>query len=417
MSLRLFEEMKAAVIHTSFEEYSIIIFSLIIAAIGFFLARRQIPRIKHSVIPVRMMVRTIPFIAPLLVGLVVLVGEFVLENNKTGIVLLPTLQKIAVSWLAAELAFLLFKRRFAFLVTLCAVIPVTLLHLLGWWQPFTEFLDRITFSIGGLELTLGHILSSGVTIVFLLWFSGVMLSFVELRIKRMSSLRASSRSLIAKTVQVAIYIVIALMILDTLEIDLTTLAVFSGALGVGLGFGLQKIASNFISGIILLFEKSIEAGDMIELSDGTTGIIKETGARYTLLETGDNREVFIPNEELISQRVVNLTFTNTQARIEVLVGVSYNTDIVKARELILEAAKSHPRCMVDPEPSCFLRGFGTSSVDFTLHFWVQDVRDGRFSAQSDVMFAIWAAFKKHGIEMPFPQQDVHIKEPILVKSV
>ncbi|MFT6106370.1 MAG: small-conductance mechanosensitive channel [Rickettsiales bacterium] len=197
-------------------------------------------------------------------------------------------------------------------------------------------------------------------------------------------------------------------VLNILNIKLASLAFFGGAIGIGIGFGLQKITSNFISGLILLFEKSIEEGDLVELENGVYGFIKHTGARYTLIETFDSKEVMIPNEEFITKNVINWTYTNKQGRVDVHVGVSYKSDIEKARELILEAAREHRMCCKNPEPNCFLREYGDSSINFLLYFWVDDVTLGRFEPQSDVMRAIWKKFKDNDIEIPFPQRDVHI---------
>jgi len=218
--------------------------------------------------------------------------------------------------------------------------------------------------------------------------------------------------LVLKLAQIVIYLVAFLVGLDFVGIDLTTLTVFSGAVGIGLGFGLQKIASNFISGLILLMEKSIEEGDLIELSDGTFGYIRRASARYTLVETFDSKEILVPNEDLITSRVVNWTFSNSSARIEIELGVSYDSDIDLAHDLIIAAARENPRCAIAPEPACFLRSFGDSSVNFTLHFWVEDVTLGRWPTQSEVMFSIWRKFKDNGIEIPFPQRDLHIKGPL-----
>jgi len=192
-------------------------------------------------------------------------------------------------------------------------------------------------------------------------------------------------------------------------IDLTTLKIFSGALGIGLGFGLQKIASNFISGIILLMEKSVEQDDLVEMGDGTTGFIRRSSARFTVIETFDGKEVMVPNEDFITNRVVNWTYSDTKGRIEIPIGVAYGSDIQKAHDLILEAATENPLCISDPAPFCYLRNFGDSSVDFILHLWIADVTGGRWKTQSQVMFEIWRKFKANEIEIPFPQRDLHLK--------
>jgi small-conductance mechanosensitive channel len=198
--------------------------------------------------------------------------------------------------------------------------------------------------------------------------------------------------------------------MNFLGIDLTALAVFSGALGIGIGFGLQKVTSNFISGIIILFEKTVQNDDLIELNDGTLGFLRNTGSRASLIETYDGKEVMVPNEDLITNRVINYTHSNKKARIKINIGVSYDCDLEKAQKLILEAAEEHPRTTKDPEPLCFLEEFADSSVNFILLFWVNDVIEGRYGPRSDVLFSIWNKFKENNIEIPYPQRDIHIKE-------
>ena len=203
--------------------------------------------------------------------------------------------------------------------------------------------------------------------------------------------------------------------LDVLGIDLTAFAVVGGAIGIGIGFGLQKITSNFISGLILLFEKSVEEGDLIELNDGTIGYVRSTGARYTLIETFESREIMIPNEDFITNRVTNWTFSNSQGRIEINIGVAYGSDLDQVSEILINAAKEHPRCSKQPAADSFLVDFGDNSINFTLYFWVDDIVEGLKRPKSDVLFSIWRKFKDNNIEIPFPQRDVHIKNPEAIK--
>lgn len=278
-------------------------------------------------------------------------------------------------------------------------------------RPVKKFLESalLTFEFGDTKVSAYLIVKGLIATVILFWLTGIISEFGETRIKSISGIRASNKALIVKIFQIAVYFVAFIFILDVLGIDLTALAIFSGAVGIGIGFGLQKITSNFISGIILLFEKSVEEGDLVELSGGTYGFVRQTGARYTLIESFDGKEEMIPNEDFITNRVTNWTFTNPKGRVEILIGVSYNSDIEFARELILQAATENERCSKDPAPQCYLREFADSSVNFLLYFWVDDVTEGRFEPQSDVMRAIWRKFKEHNIEIPFPQRDVHIK--------
>ena len=288
---------------------------------------------------------------------------------------------------------------------------------LGHFDIVREYLDTeaLTFKAGAFEISAYRALKSILIVVLIFWLAAIVSDFAEKRIGEFKKIRAANRALILKIVHIGIYIIAALFALDIVGIDLTTLTVFSGALGIGLGFGLQKIASNFISGLILLFEKSVEQDDLIELSDGTFGFVRKANARYTLIETFDSREILVPNEDLITNRVVNWTLTNTKGRIEIAIGVSYDSDIEKALELILESAQEHPRCINDPEPKCYLRNFGESSVDMILHFWVADVAEGRWVPHSEVMLSIWRKFHEHNIQIPYPQRDLHIKSSEIIK--
>ena len=282
---------------------------------------------------------------------------------------------------------------------------------LGYLAPVQSFLnsDTMSFSVGETQFSAYILVRAATIIILLFWLAGIISDFGEARLKKLKNVKASNRALIIKALQILIYFVAFLVALDMLEIDLTGLAIFSGAIGIGLGIGLQKIASNFISGIILLFEKTIVEDDLIELEDGTSGFVRHTGARYTLIETFENREIMIPNEDFITNRMTNWTYSNTLGRIDIQVGVSYKSDIKKAHDLILEAAKEHPKCSEKVSPDCFLEEYGDSAVMFTLYFWVDNIIEGRKKPKSEVMFAIWDKFEANGIEIPFPQRDVHVK--------
>lgn len=270
--------------------------------------------------------------------------------------------------------------------------------------------DKMTLKLGESSFTLYRAIKSLILVIALFWVASIFSDFGEKQIKRlMRGQKDANKSLVITAFQTLLYVIAILITLDIIGLDITTLAVFSGALGIGLGFGLQKVASNFISGLILLFEKSVEVGDLIELNDGVNGFVRHTGARYTLIETFENREIMIPNEDFITNKVTNWTFSNEKGRVDIVIGVSYGSDLDKAYKLILEAAKEHPRCSKETEPECYLTDFGDSSVNFELYFWVDDIITGRKRPRSDVLFTIWRKFKENNIEIPFPQRDVHIK--------
>jgi len=281
---------------------------------------------------------------------------------------------------------------------------------LGYLQPIISFLDAdaLAFFIGDVRLSVYLIGKALLLTLVLFWSSSIALDFVENRINSIVSISSSNRALFIKAVQFAVYFLLFIFTMNVIGIDLTAFAVLGGAIGIGIGFGLQKITSNYISGIILLVEKTIENGDLVELDDGTFGYIRHNSARFTLIETFNGKEIMVPNEDFITNKVVNWTYSNTKGRVDIPIGVSYKSDIKLAQQLILEAANEHPRCTADPAPECYLREYGDSSVNFLLLFWVDDVTEGRYKPQSEVMFSIWDKFKEHDIAIPFPQRDIHI---------
>lgn len=292
------------------------------------------------------------------------------------------------------------------------LIAVLYLGSQGQLEGLREFLDRpeLTLEIERVKISPYGALKVVLLLVALVWIAAILNSAIGSYLERLSALHASNRQLLAKVLQIIIYVAIFFIAMDALGVDLTALTIFSGAIGIGIGFGLQKIASNFISGLILLFERSIEVGDLVELDDGTAGFIRKTGGRYTLVETFDTKEVLIPNEDFITSRVTNWTYSNSQGRIDIPIGVAYGSDYKLVRDCILEAAREDPQTSDDPEPVCFMTAFGNSSVDFLLFFWVDDIKTGRLKPRSDVMFAITDKFRENGITIPFPQRDVHMKD-------
>jgi small-conductance mechanosensitive channel len=296
----------------------------------------------------------------------------------------------------------------AFITTLMGLIP-WLSHHLGQLNKLINSINKFAIQIGKVKLTPLTLAKALMLLVILGWCSSLIVDWANKQIKRNRKLKSNTKALISKSIEVSIYFLTFVIALSVLGIDLTALTVVGGALGVGIGFGLQKITSNFISGIILLLEKSIETDDLIEMENGIYGFIRHISARYTLIETFDGKEIMVPNEDFMTHRVTNWTFSNSKGRIEIPVGVSYKSDIKKAQALILEAANEHPLCIQDPKPECYLREYGDSSVNFLLFFFVDDVTQGRFLPQSEVMLAIWDKFKENDIEIPFPQRDIHIK--------
>jgi|GWRWMinimDraft_8_1066016.scaffolds.fasta_scaffold01126_3 small-conductance mechanosensitive channel len=287
-------------------------------------------------------------------------------------------------------------------------LAVALLGYFDLLEPIRNVLesDRLTFKVGAAEISFYSILSGMFGIVFLLWTASLISGIVEKSIGRMIWLEANNRALLTKALQVVLYFVLFMVTLDLLGIDLTAFAVFGGALGVGLGLGLQKVTANFISGIILLVEKSVKNGDLVDLGGGISGIVRHTGTRYTLIDTGDGREIMVPNDDFISSRVTNWTFTNNGVLIEIRVNIAYGADIELAQKLMLAAASNHPCCSRFRPVNCYLQEFGGDAISFVLSFWIDDVIcDGRVKPRSEVMLAIVRAFRENGIEMVAPKRE------------
>ena len=217
------------------------------------------------------------------------------------------------------------------------------------------------------------------------------------------------RELIIKAVQVIMYGAVFFIGLKVLGFDLTGFAVLSGAVGVGLGFGLQKVVSNLVSGIIILLDKSIKPGDVISIGE-TFGWINTLGARYIAITTRDGREYLIPNEDLITGQVVNWSHSNDFVRLDISFGTAYGDDPHLVRRVAIEAAKSTDRVLRSRPPVCHIVGFGDSSVDYLLRFWITDPTSGLTNVRGDVYLALWDAFQEHGISIPFPQREVKMLE-------
>ncbi len=230
-------------------------------------------------------------------------------------------------------------------------------------------------------------------------------------------MRPATRELASKTAEIAIFGAAFLVLMNIMGISLTSLAVLGGAIGVGLGFGLQKIASNFISGVILLLEGQATVGDYVELDGGEAGTIVKMTARAAILETYDGRWIVVPNEDFITTRVVNYSDSGSANRYEAPFSVSYDTDINLVPAIVEAAVSKHPEVLTDPFPAdCELRGFGESGVDFAVEFWVNGIDDGRNKFTSDVLFLIWNALKENNIEIPYPQRVVELKGEIRTRA-
>ena len=283
------------------------------------------------------------------------------------------------------------------------------LHIAGVLPRIHQAMDAVAFTAGSHRfslLTLFEALTVIVlAVVLALWAS----QFIESRLMRMPHMDLSLRMAFTKAARTFLMVLAVLVALPAVGIDLTVLSVFGGALGVGLGFGLQKIASNYVSGFIILLDRSIRIGDMVTV-DNRYGQVTQINTRYTLLRAQDGTETIIPNETLITQTVTNHSLSKPDIRVVLPIQVAYSTDLDKARDLMLAAALAHPRVIAggDNPPRVLLREFADNGINLDLAVWIHDPEEGQLNLRSDLYWAIWEAFKKAGIEIPFPQRVVHI---------
>ncbi len=308
----------------------------------------------------------------------------------------------------------------SFAVIAWTVAALNILTLLG---PTIDLLDRAAITFGSTRLSLYVLLKGVVLVAILLWVASAIATAVNIRIQRTSRLTPSVRGLIGQGVRLALLFAAVAIALNAIGVDLTALAVFSGAIGIGIGFGLQSIFSNLVAGIIMLFERSVKVGDFVEIEGGITGEVREINIRSTLITTNDNIDISVPNSEFVNNRVTNWTLRDVLRRVRIPFGVAYGTDKELVRKAGLEAAADSPHTLhglANRDPQVWLVGFGDSSLNFELVVWLTAEavkRPGKVLA--DYNWAIETALNKYGIEIPFPQRDLHIRSgklPVLLEG-
>jgi small-conductance mechanosensitive channel len=288
--------------------------------------------------------------------------------------------------------------------------------ILGIVDDVAAVLDDIGFGIGNTRLSVLSVMQAVVFIGVLIWAALGIGNYLDRRIQKIEELTPSLRVLLGKILRIALIVMAVMIAMQSLNIDLTALTVLSGAVGVGIGFGLQKVVSNFISGMIILLDQSIKPGDTITLGD-TFGWIRELRARFVSVVTRDGREHLIPNEDFITTQVVNWSFSDKYVRLDVPFGVAYDSDPHEVTRLAIEAASSVDRVDTRHQsPVCWMTEFGDSSLNFLLRFWISDPQMGLTNIRGKVMLALWDTFKEHGISIPFPHREVIMKTPVTVRT-
>ncbi len=305
--------------------------------------------------------------------------------------------------LAADLvAYAALARLIAFAAWSLAALNIV--NLLG---PAIDLMDRAAIQAGSLRLSLLTIVKAALSLGVLLWLSMFVSHLLERRITRLPDLTPTAQVLLGKLLRLTLVTLAIVISLTSVGIDMSAFAIFTGAVGVGVGFGLQKSVSNLFSGIILLLDKSIKPGDVIQVGK-TYGWVSSLGARYVAVETRDGTEYLIPNEDIITQQVLNWTHQNELVRIKVPVRAPLEVDPHKAIALMKEATRRAPRVLSDPPPNAVVLAFGDSAIELELRFWIRDAKNGVHNIQSEVLLAVWDLFRANGIELPHAKRDVYI---------
>src|SRR6202165_3462446 len=321
--------------------------------------------------------------------------------------LLAVAANLAFAWLIIRLVTSVIRNTFIVRLVSLSAWLVAALSILGQLEPTVEALDSVSIVLGGLRLTPLLLIKLGVLLAVALWLTNIASNFVEGRITRAGDLTPSIQVLLVKMIRLALMIFAVAVVMSAVGINLSALAIFSGAAGVGIGFGLQKIVANFISGIILLADKSVKPGDLVTIGD-SSGRISAMKTRYISVAAGDGREFLIPNEDLVTQKVTNWTYTDKNTLVKVNFGTNYDADPRLVCKLAIDIATAAPRTLQSKPPNCILVEFTEAGMKFSLTFWIADP-DGMDNVKSEVMLSLWDAFKREGIRVPYPVREIRIR--------
>jgi small-conductance mechanosensitive channel len=321
--------------------------------------------------------------------------------------LLMVAAKLAVAWLVIRLVTSVIRNAFIVKLVSLSAWGVAALSIIGELDPTIEMLDSVSIVLGGLRLTPLLVIKLGLLLIAALWLTNIASNFAESRINRSADLTPSIQVLLVKMIRMGLLVVAIAIALSAVGINLSALAVFSGAVGVGIGIGLQKIVANFISGIILLADKSVKPGDLVTIGD-SSGRISAMKTRYISVAAGDGREFLIPNEDLVTQKVTNWTYTDKNTLVKVNFGANYDADPKQVCKLAIDVAAAAPRAIKSKAPNCILTEFAEAGMKFSLTFWIADP-DGMDSVKSEVMVSLWETFKREGIRVPYPVRELRVR--------
>jgi small-conductance mechanosensitive channel len=325
--------------------------------------------------------------------------------------LLLSAASLATAWLVISIVTKFFKNRTLSKTVAVIAWSIAALNTLGLLPSAVEMLDGAAIQFDTFRLSILTVLKGVAVFSAMIWGALALGRFADTRLNAIEDLTPSLQVLAAKVIKAGLFIVAIMVSLRMVGIDFSALAVFSGAIGLGIGFGLQKVVSNLISGFILLTDKSIKPGDVISVGD-SYGRIDQLAARYVSVRARDGREYLVPNEDLITNQVINWTFSAHKVRLDVNFGTSYNADPHLVREIAKKAAAGVKRVGKVQPPVCHITEFGDSSINYVLRFWIMDPDKGTTNIRGDVFLALWDGLKEAGVEIPYPHRQVILSEPM-----
>lgn len=323
-------------------------------------------------------------------------------------------QSVAIVWLLYTVNARFVRSYHIKMFVKWVVIPIALLAAFGWLTPVTQYLESIAIELGNIQISVYGIVRMLVFGAVLFWFGRLSNDAGQKLIRNQHALDAGTKEVFAKLFQVVVIAGVSILLLQLMGINLTALAVFSGAVGVGLGFGLQSIASNFISGVIILLDRSLTVGDYVEMEDGRSGIIRELNMRSAILETFDGKDIVVPNEKFITTEFTNWTHKNIRQRYSIEFSVAYDTDFEVLFDLVRGVVASHPKVLsgdhidLEERPDCEIKDFGDSGINILVEYWMEGIDDGENRVGADLNYMILQALREHDIVIPFPQREVRV---------
>jgi small-conductance mechanosensitive channel len=352
--------------------------------------------------------RLVPLVTPVAWTIGLWISVTVAKQEDWPHAVTQTAVSLLLAWLVIRLASDLVP--YPALARLIAVLAwvIAALNIVHLLSPTLNLLDSVALEVGGLRVSILTVARGVVSLAVLLWAATLGSNLFERRITRVPDITPRAQVLLGKLTKTTLITLAVVLSLTSIGVDFSTFALFTGALGVGVGLGLQRTVSNLFSGIVLLLDKSIKPGDVIEVG-GTYGWVSSLGARYVSVETRDGTEFLIPNEDIITHQVINWSHKSDRVRLKVPVRVPHDSDLDQALALMLEAASRPPRVLVTPAPTALVMAFGESAIELELRFWIEDARNGVHNVKSEILYEIWHLFQRHGIQIPYPKRDLYVR--------